>query len=621
MPNRNYGFYNVRYKIVEGDIIGTYKNTCKSIKITLDDNTYFICGINNLIFDVDNHQIEAQHLIENQTILSDGSKVISKELLGEMLLDDIDVSNEENSLYILFDNHEIKVHNLPSIAGYIIGGNTDELGQDVSQTGSVSYTTSYTSTDGIYNNVIIKKADGTRKYVHKPYILSTKTTYGVTSKVWKPVDKGYIFTNDGARLWWDQPKGIPGLLNVAMLSSSPFTMVIAKWNNNYTKANLIKLNPDGLSDLSKILKIQIAGSYKYRSGRIIIAGINTDSKYAVWECNTDEDYHFDKIWEDNVICNTSITNADITSKWIYNSTSDYSRYLITNIKFFRTPDSTSATSNKVVQLCYDYDLDTYFNNVTVVNSYAYLHYIEGACSCFFGAGGVVQNQYRWNNITNNNPSATYSTKALSGAQLYTNRFVGSLSNMFLSCTYTPSGGNTSGYIFRTLDNGNSFTQIAGGNNTYRIMKRNPEGYFWGVGYSNQNFIQSIWVPSTTNYYTSKITFPTTTLYSNRIQIPGTAFVLAGSSTVYTFSYDSMAGGTDQTVSTTTLTDENGSEFVASNASWNVNNCDGNMAFNLSHTFYINSNTGYLLSETRTTTGNFIKESIYLGTNVSLPRAN
>ena len=475
------------------------------------------------------------------------------------------------------------------------------------------------TTGAAYNYATIKNASGQTKFIRNIYNSYEKTQWGITSYDWKPIQAGYMFGPYGPLQWWSRPTGINGLLNVALLKAQPHTMAVALFNNSYTKANINIVNPTGLGDLATPMKIHIAGFGKYRWGKIVIGGLDTSGRFAIWDCNN-SDWRFDKIWTNDVTYTTNATNIFMSSYWSYDSQANYIRFSTVNA-FIGNGDQ-GHTEGKMVSYIYDMDMDTYYWNVPYYTKVCYPWYVS-SCSNFTSGGGALQNFFRYQLASNTTYGADreYVNRTLSGAQYYVNRFLGSISNMFISCTYTPSGGSTTGYTFVSKDNGVTWTQKYYGDNCYRICRRTNIGHIMAIGYSSTNYFRSLMMPSDTNWYSSKITFPTSTYGSNRVEIPGDAFLLKGSSTVYTINYDYIHSGTDQTAGTTTLTDANGNAFAAKEAFWNALGTDGNMAFNQSHTFYNSTaDNGTLLSETWLNPS-FQKETINLGGPVLLPTSN
>lgn len=489
------------------------------------------------------------------------------------------------------------------------------------------------TTEAAYNYATIKNSSGQTKYIHNVYLARpTTTSYyvvgqgmatTVTGYHWHPIKQGYMFDSQGTPLqWWYRPKGIQFLLNVAMLKSQPHTMAVATVGDSiYKKANISIVTPTGLEDLVTPLAIHIAGFGAYYWGKIVVVGIDSNNRVAAYDCNN-TDYRFDKIWTNDEVYNTQPINSFITSYWSYgygygpdHSTSDSSSYWRYTSVSFSVPNRDNGTM-KIVQYIYDADVDTYYWNISHYDKSSYLWNIS-SCNNFTGTGGVLQNVFRWQPSANPTIGANppYQNKTLGGAQFYVNRFLGSINDLFISCTYTPSGGSTTGYTFVSKDQGATWTQKYYGDNCYRICKRTNLGTYLAVGYSNSNYYRSLMMPSDTNWYSSKITFPTTTSFSNRVEIPGDCFLLRNSSTVYTVNYENIHTGTDQTVGTTVLNDPDGNPFSASDACWNAMRCEGNMAFRRSHTFYVSSNTdsGTLMSETYVPENNaFYKEIITLG---------
>lgn len=495
-------------------------------------------------------------------------------------------------------------------------------------------------TGAAYNYAIVKDASNTTKYIHNIYIshptvvtsINISTMQPVSTVVgyhWHPIQKGYMFGPYGPLQFWDRPKGIKGLLNVALLKSQPHTMAVALYNNNYTKADIIIVSPTGLADLATPMKIHIAGWGAYGDGKIVIGGLDTSGRFALWDCNN-EDYRFDKIWTNDVTYTTNATNIFMSSNWQYGyesysspgNSSSYWRF--TTVNAFIGNGDQGHTEGKMVSYIYDADVDTYYWNVPYYDKVCYPWNVSG-CSNFTSGGGALQNFFRWQLPSSYIYGADreYNNRILGGAQFYVNRALGSINELFISCTHTPSGGNTTGYTFVSTDYGATWTTKYYGDNCYRICRNNPMGGIWAIGYSNANYFRSLMNPYSTGYYSSKVTFPTSVSGSMRVDIPGDRLILKNSSTVYTVDYNKMASGTDQTVGTTTLTDENGNAFAAKDICWNANRCDGNMAFKRSHTFYNSTaDNGTLLSETWAgSQGIFYKETINLGGPVLLMTNN
>ncbi|MBO7042965.1 hypothetical protein J6W34_00080 [bacterium] len=507
-----------------------------------------------------------------------------------------------------------------------IGGYYHYDGSTTLTLNSTNITHHKATTEAAYNYATVKNSSGQTKYIHTVYI-SKETVRKIGSQTihygwhWHPIKQGYVYNSQGTPLqWWDRPSGIPNLLNVAVLKAQPHTLAVATVGSSiYQKALISIITPTGLEDMVTPLAIHIAGFGNYNWGKIVIIGIDSSNRVAAYDCNN-TDYRFDKIWTNDEIYNTQPINSFVTSNWNYGSetysspgnVNYYWRY--TSVSF-TVPNRDNGTT-KVVQYIYDADVDTYYWNVSQYDKSSYLWDIS-SCNNFTGTGGVLQNVFRWQPSANPTIGANplYQNKTLGGAQFYVNRFLGSINDLFISCTYTPSGGSTTGYTFVSKDQGATWTQKYYGDNCYRICKRTNLGTYLAVGYSNSNYYRSLMMPSDTNWYSSKITFPTTTNFSYRIEIPGDCFILKNSSTVYTVNYENIHTGTDQTVGTTVLNDPDGNPFSISDACWNAMRCEGNMAFRRSHTFYISSNTdsGTLMSETYVPENNaFYKEIITLG---------
>lgn len=525
-----------------------------------------------------------------------------------------------------------------------IGGYYHYDGSTTLTLNSTNITHHKATTEAAYNYATIKNSSGQTKYIHNVYLSRpTTTSYyvvgqgmatTVTGYHWHPIKQGYMFDSRGTPLqWWYRPKGIQYLLNVAMLKSRPYTLAVATVGTSiYQKANVSIVTPTGLDDLATPLKIHIAGFGDYYWGKIVIAGLDTSGKYAIYDCNN-TDYRFDKIWTNDVAYSSNALTVFMSHYWSYgngygpdHSTSDSSSYWrYTTVNAFFANGDQGHTEGKMVSYTYDADVDTYYWNIPYYDKVCYPWPVS-SCNCFTSGGGALQNFFRWQLASNPTIGANpeYQNKTLGGAQYYVNRALGSINNLFISCTYTPSGGSTTGYTFVSKDKGATWTQKYYGDNCYRICRNTNLGTYLAVGYSNSNYYRSLMMPSDTNWYSSKITFPTTTSPSNRVEIPGDCFLLRNSSTVYTVNYENIHTGTDQTVGTTTLNDPDGNPFSASDACWNALRREGNMAFRRSHTFYVSSNTdsGTLMSETYVPENNaFYKEIITLGGPVLVMTSN
>ena len=517
-----------------------------------------------------------------------------------------------------------------------IGGYYHYDGSTTLTLNSTNITHHKATTEAAYNYATIKNSSGQTKYIHTIYI-SKETVRKIGSQTihygwhWHPIKQGYIYNSQGPQQFWNRPSGIPNLLNVAVLKAQPHTLAVATVGTSiYQKANVSIVTPTGLDDLATPMKIHIAGWGAYGDGKIVIGGLDTSGRFALWDCNN-EDYRFDKIWTNDVTYTTNATNIFMSSNWQYGyesysspgNTSSYWRY--TTVNAFIGNGDQGHTEGKMVSYTYDADVDTYYWNIPYYDKVCYPWPVS-SCNCFTSGGGALQNFFRWQLASNPTIGANpeYQNKTLGGAQYYVNRALGSINDLFISCTYTPSGGSTTGYTFVSKDKGATWTQKYYGDNCYRICRNTNLGTYLAVGYSNSNYYRSLMMPSDTNWYSSKITFPTTTSPSNRVEIPGDCFLLRNSSTVYTVNYENIHTGTDQTVGTTTLNDPDGNPFSASDACWNALRREGNMAFKRSHTFYVSSNTdsGTLMSETYVPENNaFYKEIITLGGPVLVMTSN
>lgn len=520
-----------------------------------------------------------------------------------------------------------------------IGGDYHYLGSTYLALNSTNITHHKAYTAAAYNCATIKNSSNTTKYIHNIYVSQpTYNSYYVVGQGmaqslvgyhWEPIQKGYMFGPYGPLQFWDRPKGIDGLLNVALLKAQPHTLAVALYNttlypssSNYVGVKIV--DPTGLDDLATPMKIHVAGFGKYYGGKIVIGGLDTSGRFALWDCNN-EDYRFDKVWTNDVVYTTNATNIFMSHQWEYDSQANYVRFSTVNA-FIGNGDQ-GHTEGKMVSYTYDMDTDTYYWNIPYYDKVCYPWRVYGT-SCFTSGGGALQNFFRWQPRWNsNNINPDYQNRTLGGAQFYVNRFMGNLYGtgsefLFASCTYTPSGGSTTGYTFGSTDQGATWTTLYYGDNCYRICRPNPMGGYWAVGYSNNNYWRALWVANISSYWSSKVTFSTTTSSGNRRSVGGDRVMLLNSSTKYVIDFDKIFSGTDQTAGTETLTDENGNAFTAKNLFYNGCN-EGNMAYQRAHTFYNSSaDNGVILSETHSYPGpTFYRQTINLGGPVLLSTYN
>ena len=492
-----------------------------------------------------------------------------------------------------------------------------DTGSDSNTYSSAVYNNTYSNVSGAYCCNTYKDSNGNTQYINYPMYYKYNPYQVITPYTWERVGEGWIYTTTGWKQFYGRPMGIKYLINVVFMKNSPFTLVAAIRQSSYTAApTLTKITPTGLSNLATILNYKIIHAGKSDFYRIVIAGVSTSGKFGVWECGNDE-YHFDMLWEDTVTYSSYDSTAEISSKGISGQGYYLFHYVSTNVLFHINNDSIKS---KCVILGYDYLNDIIYRNIMTSNVKNSLVPFKSLCICAMMA-------------TNSSSSSTYGhlhcfnrlTSGSHGMESY-NIALGSTScnnivQMYNTdtdyiCSATVS--NT-GYIYQTTDGGQTWTQKFYGDNCYRVIYKDYETiggsdtYFWAVGNSNSNYYRACGIRHNGDYWSSKITFPTSTAPSNRIQIPGYAFVLKNSSTVYLYNFENIMNSTDQTVSTTSLTDENNNAFTAKDAYWNKTN----------HTFYVSTNetNGTVLSELCVYSSDWIfrKQTINVGGPVILPK--
>ena len=111
----NKGFkLGTEYIVKEGKEVKHYDFKGESVKVTLDNEVCFICGVEQELFTNNNELVLAKDSLI--TVLYNEYKVVNVEILDEQIdLFDITVDNDEHSFYVIINGCEIKVHNIPTI--------------------------------------------------------------------------------------------------------------------------------------------------------------------------------------------------------------------------------------------------------------------------------------------------------------------------------------------------------------------------------------------------------------------------------------------------------------------------------------------------------------------------
>lgn len=491
-----------------------------------------------------------------------------------------------------------------------------DTGSDTNTYSSATYNSTYSTVSNAYCCNTYKDTDGNIQYINYPMYYRYNQYQVINPYKWERVSEGWVYTNDGWKQFYGRPMGIKYLINVVFMKNAPFTLVAAIRQSSYTAApTLTKVTPTGLSNLATILNYSIVHSGKSDFYRIVIAGVSTSGKFGIWECGNDE-YHFDMLWEDTTTYSSYDTTADIYNHGLSGQNFYLYHYVATTVLFHINNNSIKS---KCVILGYDYLDDILYRNVMTSNVKATLTPFASNICAMMAYNSTSASSYGHLHCFSR---ATYDTHNMEGY----NRVLGattcnSLVQMYNSSTdYACSATvNSTGYIYQTTDGGQSWTQKFYGDNCYRVIYKNYETiggsdtYFWAIGNSNSNYYRACGIRHNGDYWSSKITFPTSTAPSNRIQIPGYAFFLKNSSTVYLYDFQYIMDSTDQTVSTTSLTDENGNVFTAKDAYWNKSG----------HTFYVSSNetNGTVLSELCVYSSDWVfrKQTINVGGPVILPK--
>lgn len=470
--------------------------------------------------------------------------------------------------------------------------NIVQTSQTTSTHQSITYQDTFSYLEPAFNHVIIKN-NNINNYVHNVFTVKKTTDMIYTYNDFYPIKSGYIYDTEGLKKWWYKPTGIDGFLNVAIQKSAPWKMIVAKYKNSYAKADLIEVVPEGLENLSQILKIQFASANDTYAHRIIIVGVHTNGRYGIWQCDNEETYNFNLIWLDEV--DTAPTNIGAQSIQITSFNIAEHTYNVLTVKLYF-----SSTKSKIVRILYDHDYDKFYYCVTVINGLTYLYSIG---DCFY-ASTTTQNLIRYNLTTSTPyPDTSFSNfYTLTWTTDYTQfRFEGSLNDLFISCS--------NGYVYRTKNKGASFITVAGSDNAYRIIQYAiASGGYFGVNNASTNYWMHIGVNGD-NIWTSKITFPTSSYSNKRVQLPRNYIAQLDSSNIYAIDYDKLISGTNQTLTAQTMTDANGNAFISSQIYWN-GATEGTILVRSGHTFYMNTN-GDLISETNTYNG-LVKENASLG---------
>lgn len=483
---------------------------------------------------------------------------------------------------------------------------TTNTGSDSTTYSSATYNNTYSKVTEAYCCNTYKDTDGNIQYINYPMYYEYNSHVLPSPYRWRRLHEGWIYTSNGWKQFYGRPDGIYFLYNIVFMKNFPFTLV-AVTKKSYTSSEIIvsKVTPTGLSNLSTILNYKIIDSCKSNYYKIIIAGISTTGKFAVWECGNDE-YHFDMIWEDDTIYSSYSDIADMSCYSIYDGSGFYSKsYVSVNIVFHINNNSIKS---KCIILGYDYINDIFYRNsmTSDVNlKPVNVTLASYTISALLASNNASTDKYGHIHFYVRSTSSSIPSGMSSGNKILGSTNCNSIVSMYfnntdLVCSATV---NNTGYIYQTTDSGSTWTQKFYGDNCYKVIIRNldliigsEDTYFWAVGDSSSNYYRACGVNHNGGWWSSKVTFPSSTLPSNRIQIPGSAFLLANSSTVYTYDMNLIANGTDQTVVTKSLTDENGNNFVAKDAYWV--GADTNSASEVNHTFYVSTNetNGTVLSE-------------------------
>lgn len=489
------------------------------------------------------------------------------------------------------------------------GSKTNNTGSDTTTYGTVTYSNTHTDVSGAYTGCSVKDGSSIKYIKSIQRGIEADPPYHLFPR-FEEVKEGWVYTANGWKQFFGKPSGIQYLANIAIMKASPYTLAVSI-GKNYGAYTLLKVTPTGLNNLSKVFAIRIV-PIKYDYGKIVIAGLTTNNRFGIWECSG-EDYNFNFLWEDSTTYASYGETSDIGGVAWTASEYIYSTVLVT---FYINNNSNVKT--KLVELIYDRINDVYHNTVSTTpvlvhlnnSNFGNYNYLE----CCLGSSntGVNYNHLLYSNkvktgtFPGNFSTAPARTNTLTALELGNGKWI--LSTV----------ESSTGYTYLTLDGGSTYERRYYGDNAYRMLRRSQvsngtrnEAYFWAAHNGNANYCRGcgIDMDDPTHWWSSKITFPTSTNFSNRVEIADNAFIILGSSTVCMYDYTKIISGTDQTVTTTNLTDGNGNNFTVKDAFWNV---IGNGGWG-TNTFYTSTDetNGKLLSENGSG-GTFHKQTIEVG---------